>query len=33
MPGKPTSKRIEEAADVWAFVAQSLGIQTPGSQN
>ena len=25
--GKPTSKRIEEAADLWAFVADNLGMQ------
>ena len=31
--GKPTSKRIEEAADMWAFLAKHLGLtpQFPGS--
>ena len=27
--GKPTSKRIEEAADQWAFLAQNLGMKLP----
>jgi prolyl oligopeptidase PreP (S9A serine peptidase family) len=26
--GKPTSKTIEELADRWAFLAQSLGIES-----
>jgi prolyl oligopeptidase len=24
--GKPTSKQIEEAADIWSFVMQNLGM-------
>ncbi len=27
--GKPTTKRIEEAADKWAFLMQTLGIDPP----
>ncbi len=27
--GKPTTKRIEEAADLWAFLVKSLGMQVP----
>jgi prolyl oligopeptidase len=27
--GKPTSKRIEEAADLWAFLAANLGVKLP----
>ncbi len=27
--GKPTSKRIEEAADLWAFLVKSLGMDLP----
>jgi prolyl oligopeptidase len=27
--GKPTSKRIEEAADLWAFLVRVLGVETP----
>ena len=27
--GKPTSKRIAETADDWAFLAKNLGIDTP----
>jgi prolyl oligopeptidase len=27
--GKPTSKRIEEAADAWAFLAANLGMEGP----
>ncbi|MFN2239711.1 MAG: prolyl oligopeptidase family protein [Thermoanaerobaculia bacterium] len=27
--GKPTSKRIEEAADLWAFLAENLGMKLP----
>ncbi len=28
--GKPTSKRIEEAADQWAFLVKNLGMRLPG---
>jgi len=28
--GKPTSKRIEEAADRWAFLVKVLGVDTSG---
>jgi prolyl oligopeptidase len=24
--GKPTSKQIEEAADIWSFVMQNMGL-------
>ncbi|MFQ5351346.1 MAG: prolyl oligopeptidase family serine peptidase, partial [Thermoanaerobaculia bacterium] len=27
--GKPTSKRIEEAADEWAFLVANLGLELP----
>ncbi len=27
--GKPTTKRIEEAADLWSFLVKSLGMQLP----
>ncbi len=27
--GKPTTKRIEEYADTWAFLVESLGMETP----
>ena len=26
--GKPTTKRIEEIADEWAFVVKNLGMET-----
>jgi prolyl oligopeptidase len=29
--GKPTSKRIDEAADLWAFTAHNLGMTVPGA--
>lgn len=29
--GKPTSKRIEEAADLWAFAAHNLGMAPPAA--
>ncbi len=29
--GKPTSKRIEEAADLWAFLVENLGMKLPSS--
>ena len=28
--GKPTSKRIAEVADQWAFLVKNLGIKLPG---
>jgi prolyl oligopeptidase len=29
--GKPTSKRIDEAADKWAFLAHAFGMKLPAS--
>jgi prolyl oligopeptidase len=30
--GKPTSKRIEEATDLWAFLVENLDVQPPNQQ-
>ena len=27
--GKPTAKKIEEAADQWAFLVETLGVRLP----
>ena len=31
--GKPTSKRIEEIADQWAFLVRTLGVKQPATSN